>query len=576
MEETGDSIGYDVQLEKSEDGTTITFTPKELSEERAKQILSQTDIYYLRMLMWLLLDNFSTNPQIIDPWYALCDYLDSSMMAKLGAEPTVLANGQTLACSDTPPLQDQFRMTDPHRRFTYKKISAIVLAQMVETAKLERENRDFSENAKDFAFMMVPVLGPVINAIRHPGEDPLAVSQGVVIDTIGTILTGKLGSAAAGGGKLAVRFAGSKLKNSALALFIKEGAEEAGLSVLEVYGKTVQKLMGRQKFLVKLASALPDVAKVNNSWMRHVMEESIIPLIHAGKAYVLSYEVSKPVFNKLLGAIEKWDGGSFIYRLGILPREQILETIENNWVIVVKDKDFMKQWGIGTRGFAQGRMVVLKESAVSEDLLAHEFTHVISSNLLPKYTAETAFRYSQDQANIYGAVMSQIYEMATDMTTKDLLGLSGTYKTVYPRVYAAMERLLVKFQETTNMHLSGSDYIEFALTGSDQTLIKRLAGGMDSEKFLSIVKEQMNAVTLMERLKAQAQYYLGENLRESLTVVGVAGSTGFAAPFAVSKGVYLMQDYFAAKAQGEEIPSDAVIIPVTPEGDIDISLPSQE
>lgn len=34
----------------------INFTPQELEEYEARQILNSVDIYYLRMLMWILLD----------------------------------------------------------------------------------------------------------------------------------------------------------------------------------------------------------------------------------------------------------------------------------------------------------------------------------------------------------------------------------------------------------------------------------------------------------------------------------------------------------------------------------------
>lgn len=192
LQDVGKVGNYQIAFNEDEDGITIEFSPQELTEEEAKEVLNNTDIYYLRALMWILLDSFSTPAHPIDPWYALCDHLKPGLLAKMGAEPTTLANGQVLACADPVPQSGEFYPGDPHAYSLYKKIPALTLAKMVETARFTRENKNLQEHAKDLAFSLAPLVGPIINAIRNPGSDPSEVAQEMLISEIGLVAGGPI------------------------------------------------------------------------------------------------------------------------------------------------------------------------------------------------------------------------------------------------------------------------------------------------------------------------------------------------------------------------------------------------
>lgn len=204
LKDAGSASGYSLTFNETETEIEIEFEPQELTEDQSRVLLNNADIYYLRTIMWLLYDPFNAiDGPPIDAWYALCDHLDQSVLDRVGAEPTILADGNWLKCQDPPPARDQFDLTDGKKFFEYKKISAAVLVKIVETAKLQRENKRLSENAKDLAFSLVPVLGPTINATRNPGADPSEVSQETLIGTIIDVIGGKvLQVGAKAGGKI--------------------------------------------------------------------------------------------------------------------------------------------------------------------------------------------------------------------------------------------------------------------------------------------------------------------------------------------------------------------------------------
>lgn len=253
LKNVGSSADYRITFSESEDEISIEFEPQdELTEEAAKSLLNQTEVYYLRTLMWLLYNPFNAiDGPPIDAWYALCDHLQPDLLAKVGAEPTILKDGMQLACSDPPPTRDQFVETDPHQHFLYKKIPATVLVKMIETARLQRENKSLSENAKDLAFSMVPLLGSTINAIRNPGSDPDEVSRDTLVSSIVDIFGGAAVKGVAQIGKVAVSLGSIVKPKFVIPLFRNVPSPEYGDFASEV-AKTSTQLKNRASLVVKL------------------------------------------------------------------------------------------------------------------------------------------------------------------------------------------------------------------------------------------------------------------------------------------------------------------------------------
>lgn len=228
LSDSVDTIGYELELTKTEDKVTIDFTPtEELTEERAKEMLALSNNYYLRMLTWVLTDPFNSVDGLgIDPWYALCDHLSDEKLAEIGVEQTTLKYGK-LTCFDNPPTKDQFIVGDSHSQFEYRKIPATTLIRMVETARIQRESKSLTENSKDLAFSMIPILGPLINAHRNPGADPSQVSQATVVNSLMNVLTVGFGSTLSSGGSALLQPVTSKF---------------SGNSVIVVLGQTTAQL----------------------------------------------------------------------------------------------------------------------------------------------------------------------------------------------------------------------------------------------------------------------------------------------------------------------------------------------
>lgn len=198
----GEAAGYTLSFnEISNEETIIDLNPEQFTELEAKNILQNADIYYLRTLMWLLIDTLNkvAGPSI-DPWYALCDHLSEERLREVGAEPTILANGDYLKCADSPPTRSQFTSTDPHAFFTYRKFTATTLVKMVETATLERENKALQFNAGDFALSLIPFWGPILTA--SAGEYPSLIAQNTLINSLVNIISLPGGPVAAAQGRI--------------------------------------------------------------------------------------------------------------------------------------------------------------------------------------------------------------------------------------------------------------------------------------------------------------------------------------------------------------------------------------
>ncbi len=211
-------LGYDLSTSESEDEIDLELNPIEpFTEEKAREFLNSSTtkehLFYLRSIMWLLIDSFDKIPgPSIDPWYVLCDHLNPEILNKVGAEPTMLANGYQLACSDPPPNRNQFSLTDPHNQFIYRKIPAKTLVMTLETLKLERENRATWENIVNFIATMAPVIGPTLTVSAY--DDPTTIANETLINSISwAVAPVPIFKIAGAGGKIFVNLLGPKLAN---------------------------------------------------------------------------------------------------------------------------------------------------------------------------------------------------------------------------------------------------------------------------------------------------------------------------------------------------------------------------
>ncbi len=468
LKDAGSTAGYRVSFSETEDEITIGFEPNELTEEEAKNYLNQADKYYLRTLMWLLYDPFNAiDGPPIDAWYAFCDHLNPEVLARVGAEPTILADGKWLQCLDPPPTIDQFNPTNGKRFFLYKKIAATVLAKMIETSRLQRENKSLSENAKDFAFSMIPVLGPTINAIRNPGSDPDAVAQETIVNSLLEVLTSGAGPvikpAAEGGGKLLVSLASRIKAKFVIPYFRNVPSSQYGDFATEV-AKASSQLKNQASLVVKL---LPDNVITKPNVRRKIIRLTGSQIIND------AYEQLFTDLGVIYGHISPWTRQHIIAFDRIeqvlwKKRSDILFLKDADYDILVSPLGLPDSAGVYIRHINPQKSLVVVRSSVESNTVAHETTHFIQDlHRFANFFAEEQYRTTAGYMTTEGL---------TDWIWKAKRGYAAAYNQEVGQIEIMIARL-------NNKGVDGAAAAEYsALTGNSRyflELYERYVGDLD-------------------------------------------------------------------------------------------------
>lgn len=288
----------------------------------------------------------------------------------------------------------------------------------------------------------------------------------------------------------------------------------------------------------------------------------LLPLWAVGKAYVLDPGVSRPILIDLMDKIESWAGGVFVQRGRVrLDRAEILEVIDKNWIIVVKDEEFQRAWG-NLAPFTQDRLIIIPEGAFFHGqyiyhTLYHELTHVIQNTMHPTpqtFSRKVQFIYNQHQADVYGAVMSQLFELSTDLLVETLTGLPGGYKTAYPRMYNSMYELVQTTIRKSKGSLALVDFMEYGLTQQDGELMRKILKTMTPAQFMQIVDQRINVAKLLEVQRLNASFY--ERNRQGLLVAG--GTIGLVDEF------IFIHEALSRVARGEMLPPETEVLSLPP------------
>ncbi len=177
LTDIGGDAGYGITFDETSTEPTITIDPN-IEPKDPILVLENMDIYYLRTLVWILLDLHEQPTHPIDPWYVLCGILSNDKLQKLGVEPTIKKNNEWLGCDEEPDKEQFSVYSQSHRLYIYKKIPVSELVEMMETARLIREGVGIGidAKAKDFATEIIPGFGAYF-ALQHsqkPGGDPVS------------------------------------------------------------------------------------------------------------------------------------------------------------------------------------------------------------------------------------------------------------------------------------------------------------------------------------------------------------------------------------------------------------------
>ncbi len=457
--EVGKAADYSVSIEEIEDEITITFEPDEMTEEEAKDFLNRADKYYLRILMYLLTKPIAGRFQgeQIDPWYAFCDHLNPEVLARVGAEPTILADSNQLQCSDPPPTRDQFNLTDPHAYLLYKKIPAIVLVRMAETARLERENKNLQENASEFAISLIPILGPTINAIRNPGADPDEVAGDTLVNSIVDVFGGVVIRGTTQTGKL-IASLGSRVKPKFVIPFFRNApSSEYGDFAFEA-AKASSQLKNRASLAVKL---VPD-----NVISRPNIRRTIIRL--AGS------QITKDAYEQLFtdvgiiyGHISPWT------RQHVISFDRIERSLRSKQddIRFLKDADY--DILANPLGFTSSDGIFIRHINPQKNLL------VIRSGVETRTVTHEGVHYIQDLHG-FTKVFDEAQYMMKEGLTDWILKAKRGYAPAYDQEVGQIEIIVVRL---SNSGVDGVAVAEYsALSGNPRYFLEiyeRYVGDLD-------------------------------------------------------------------------------------------------
>ncbi len=305
-------------------------------------------------------------------------------------------------------------------------------------------------------------------------------------------------------------------------------------------------------------------------------------LIDQKKAFVLDQSITKPILDRFLQALARVKDGE-LARRGLIPKDKIYETVNNSLIIVVEDDQLLKLSPHG-RDFAADRTVVLSTSTLAdpdlENIIDHELVHVMRAynNLdralgvkpIGKY-----FAYNQNQADLYGRIMSIIFEISTD----DILGaikgvrqwtpayITGRgYKYVYPSEFIFLDDLANRMQQLGGEQFSKVDFLEFALTGDDQKLISKILSNRSPDKitineFLQMLNQNASDAEIARLYQVvstvdwQAMQQHRDQFAKQMIPIAAATGTGVA-----TIELILMNEAFSLTSQGKPLPPNDVII----------------
>lgn len=495
LDEVGTTLGYDITINESEDEIDIEFVPaEEFTEEAAREFLNKSDdqehIYYLRSIMWFLVDTLGKVPgPSIDPWYAFCDHLRQDILDKVGAEPTEFMDGTRLACSDLPLTdedKDKLFFNDRHRQFVYRKISARTLVYMIETAKLERENRGFLENAADFAVSLIPLFGPMLTASAE--ADPGEVSRDGLISVVMEVAGGKVAQVGFKVGGKIVGNLSTRVKphlvipnyKGSLAYYFSHADEVAfAKKALQGRERLRVKLVGQNGFVMGVRGVKPYLTRiairlVGKSFPEHVYQKlfnDIDTLYAKLPPEILDSIPSKEVFKARVEQMRK-----NTFALSDDSSDAILG--EKLFGEHIYEKDTARN------------IIVVRESRMDTKTVIHEFIHELQEELGKgnKAPADWGINYANLDA------WKGLKEGSVDWIIETKLGYPSTYTDEVTQINRMVAELEARGHDGTGLALR--HFMEGDVWGF-MTKFEELTNIVEARNWLGDITKQKLAAGLI-------------------------------------------------------------------------------
>ncbi len=310
-----------------------------------------------------------------------------------------------------------------------------------------------------------------------------------------------------------------------------------------------------------------NIARMNNAELARYLK--LQSLLQTGEAYPVDPSVTRSIMERLIQNVEGAYGKTGLSKLN---KTAIMATTDNNWVIAVPRYQLARLFPDAPHGFAANRLVVLADDYINEYTLTHEFVHVISSNTRLYGGKEVLpigayFRYDQNQADVYGATMSQIYELFTDQVVGVFTKIDAKYgyRYKFPQLSRSLTGFIDDVIKATGYKITYADFSVFALTGNDRQLMKKLIDdGIQPTDFMRILGKNIDGPRLAAIMRDYMAGAVQANVvkdKSWLVPAGAAGGT-----------VVFLTTFFAANAKGEELPSDTTIIYEALNHDVDIGV----
>lgn len=281
-----------------------------------------------------------------------------------------------------------------------------------------------------------------------------------------------------------------------------------------------------KSFLVN--KTLRPVMSSTNQKTLYFLEDYINPVLDSGYSYAVEPKYSGEIMQEIVHFIENYNDGEIRRLLQNWNRNAIKETLDKNWVIVVDSKKYQEIFGDNSHGLAFDGVLVMNSKDLADpdvfmDTLAHEMFHIMGGYVRGFSKIGKTFDFSQTQQSTYGRVLSQMYEVSTDIAVEEAFPNSLTsYKNTYPMLYASMMNLMEYISNRTGGSLTRSDYIAFALSGDEEQLLGKILEHISLEEFIDIIQNRIDVRRLNNMIDDQHTRRLN-----ALSSVGLTGDYVF-------------------------------------------------
>ncbi len=272
-----------------------------------------------------------------------------------------------------------------------------------------------------------------------------------------------------------------------------------------------------------------------------------------------------------------------------LKKEEVFETVENRWVVYVRDDAWQQTIGLPeASGLAEGRAVFLRWSAQDGYTLTHEFGHVVGYRY--QDTSKVAGKYFDFSfgTTSYDEIMRVLYEMGTDDMASLLSGQASAYKKGYPQLSESVSDLINYLTTYSNGRFTWEDLHAFAITADDGAILQKLFGVEDPQKMVDLMSGKIDFVKLDQIYKANIRtkslisiattpvvHDISANLRGFIALQTNSGNQ--TAPVMITSPVYQVNAGFLTDNFKEQIHfnGDVIINQVSgenvPGGQLDVS-----